>query len=63
MCKKIGSASFKNIIFEICSEIINLIYMYKKYLALNNLQRLIYHKTTLNQIKKYKYKGTENMFL
>ena len=32
-------------------EIIYLMYMYKKDLALNNLQRLIHHKTKLNQTK------------
>ena len=32
-----------------CLEIIYLIYMYKKDLALNKLQWLIYHKTKPNQ--------------
>ena len=36
---------FKNVINKICFEIIYLIYMYKKGLALNNLQLLICHKT------------------
>ena len=35
------SGSFKNVIYKICLEIKNLIYMYEKDLALNNLQRLI----------------------
>ena len=34
-----------------CLEIINLIYMYKKDLALNNLQWLICHKIKHNQTK------------
>ena len=33
-----------------CLEIIYLIYMYKKDLALNNLQWLIYHKNQQHQI-------------
>ena len=45
-----GSGSFKNVINKICLEIIYLIYMYKKDLALNNLQRLICHKTKPNKI-------------
>ena len=32
-----------------CLEIIYLIYMYKRYVALNNLQWLMYHKTKQNQ--------------
>ena len=36
-------------------EIIYLIYMYKKYLALNNLQWLIYHKIKLDQTKPNQY--------
>ena len=31
--------SFKSVIYKMCLEIICLIYMYKKDLALNNLQR------------------------
>ena len=31
------SGSFKNVIYKMCLEIIYLIYMYKKDLALNNL--------------------------
>ena len=34
-----------------CLEIIYLIYMYEKDLALNDLQRLIWHKTKSNQTK------------
>ena len=33
-----NSSSFKNVIYKMCREIIYLIYMYKKDLALNNLQ-------------------------
>ena len=44
------SGSFKNVIYEMCLEIIYLIiYMYKKDLALNNLQWLICHKIRPNQ--------------
>ena len=43
--------SLKYIINKICSQIIYiLIYMYKEDLALNNLQRLMCHKTQINQI-------------
>ena len=45
-----SSGLFQNVIYKICLEIIYLIYMYKKDLALNNLQWLIYHKTQANQI-------------
>ena len=41
---------FKNVIYKICLGIIYPIYMYKKDLALNNLQWLICHKTQPNQI-------------
>ena len=41
---------FKNVIYKICLEIIYLIYMYKKDLALNYVQRLISHKTKSNQL-------------
>ena len=40
-----SSGLFKNVINKMCSEIIYLIYMYKKDPALNNLQWLICHKT------------------
>ena len=42
-----SSGTFKNVIYKMSLEIINLIYMYKKDLALNNLQWLICHKTKL----------------
>ena len=38
MKKKMNLGSFKNVIYKMCLEIIYLIYMYKKDLALNNLQ-------------------------
>ena len=41
--------SFKNVINKMCLQIIYLIYMYKKDLALNNLRRFICHKTKPNQ--------------
>ena len=43
-----SSVLFKNVIYKMCLEIIYLIYMYKKDLALNNLQWLIYHKNKSN---------------
>ena len=36
-----------------CLEIIYLIYIYKKDLALNILQWLVYHKTQPNQIRSF----------
>ena len=36
---------FKNVIYKMCLEIIYLMYMYKKDLALNNLQWFICHET------------------
>ena len=39
-----SSSSLENVTYKMCLEIIYLIYMYKKDLALNNLQRLIYYK-------------------
>ena len=42
--------TFKNVVNKICLEIIYFIYVYKKDLALNNLQWLICHKTKPNQI-------------
>ena len=45
-------SSFENVINKMFLEIIYLIYFYKKHLALNNLQWLIYHKTKQNQIQK-----------
>ena len=44
-----SSGSFKNVIYKICLEMIYSIYMYKKYLALNNLKWLIYHKINPNE--------------
>ena len=40
-----SSGLFKNVIRKMCSEIVCLIYMYKKNLALNDLQWLICHQT------------------
>ena len=48
--QKKSLGSFNNVIYELYLEIIYFIYMYKEYLALNNLQWLICHKTQLNQI-------------
>ena len=45
-----SSGLFKNVIDKMYSEIIYLIYMYKKDLALNNQQWLICHKTKPNHI-------------
>ena len=45
--QKMSSESFKNVINQMCLEIIYLIYMYKKDLALNNLQGLMCHKAKL----------------
>ena len=42
--------SFKNIVYKMSLEIIYLIYVYKKDLALNNIQWLICHKTKHNQV-------------
>ena len=47
--KKMSSGSFKNVIYKMCLQFIYLIYMYKQYLALNNFQGLICHKTKLNK--------------
>ena len=44
-----SSGSFKNVINKMCLEILYLIYMYKKNLALNDLQWSICHQTKLNQ--------------
>ncbi len=40
-----SSGPFKNVITKMCLEMIYLIYMHKKDLALNNQQWLICHKT------------------
>ena len=45
---KMSSSSFKNVIYKMCLEIIYLIFMNKKDLALNNLYWLICHKTKPN---------------
>ena len=50
-----------------CLENIYVIYMYKKYLALNNIRCLICHKTKPNQIKSNRHEAagisewTENL--
>ena len=46
-----SSISLKNVIYKMCLEIIYLIYMYKKNLALNNIQWLVRRKTKPNQTK------------
>ena len=46
-----SSDSFKNVIHKMCLQIVYLIYMYLKDLALNDLQWLMYHKTKPNQTK------------
>ena len=56
------SGSFKDIINKMCLEIIYLIYMYKKDLALNNLQWLIYHKTKQNLSTMKICTGTKILF-
>ena len=48
------SGSFKNVIYKMCLETIYLTYMYKKDLALNNLQWFICHKTKPNKIIRFK---------
>ena len=45
--QKVSSGSFKNVINKMYLWILCWIYMYKEDLALNNLQRLICHKTKL----------------
>ena len=52
--EKMNSCSFKNLICKIFLEIISLIYMYKKDLALNALQWLKCYKIKSNQTKKKK---------
>ena len=39
-----------------CLQIIYLIYVYKQYLALNNLQGLIHHKSKSNLIEAISFK-------
>ena len=43
-----SSDTFKNLIYNMCLEIIYLEYVYEKDLALNDLQWLICHKTKSN---------------
>ena len=52
-----SSVLFKNVINKMFLEIIYLIYIYKKDLALNDLQRLLCHKTKPNQMKKKSSSG------
>ena len=44
-----GSGSSKNVINKMCLEIVYLRYMYKKDLAFNNLQWLIFYQTKLKE--------------
>ena len=44
-----SSGLFKNAIYKMCLEIIYSICVYKRDLALNNLQWFIYHKTKPKQ--------------
>ena len=53
--KRMNSVSFKNVIYKMCLEIVYLIYMYKKHLALNNLQWLIWYKTKPNLLVKLSF--------
>ena len=48
MGKEMSLGSFKDVIYKICLEIIYLISMYKKDLALNDPQGLICHQTNLS---------------
>ena len=47
--KKLSSGASKNVIYKMCLEIIYLIHMYEKDLALNNLRGMICNKTKPNQ--------------
>ena len=47
--KEMSSGSLKNVCYKLYNEIIYLMYMYKKDLALNDQQCLIYHKTKANK--------------
>ena len=49
--QKMTLGSFKNVIHKICLEIIYLVYIFKKDLALNNQQWLLCHKTKQNKTK------------
>ena len=63
LCKKMSSGLFKNVIYKMCLEIIYSIYMYKKYLALNNLQWLICHKTKPCNPRGNNFSGVATIFL
>ena len=54
VCKKMSASSFKNIPYKNCLEIIYLIYIYRKSLALNNLQNWYAIKTKPNLTKSNK---------
>ena len=60
-----NSGSFKDVVYKMCLEIIYLIYIYEKDLALNNLQWLICHKSQPNQILyiQYTYMYKEDLVL
>ena len=45
VCKKMSSGSFNNVIYKIFTNHTYSKYMYKDYLALNNLRGLLYHKS------------------
>ena len=45
-----STGSFPSVIYKMYLEIIYSLYVYKKYLALNNLQWLIFYKNKPNQI-------------
>ena len=47
--------TIKNVFYKMCLGIKDLMYVYKKDLALNNLKWLIYDKTKPNQTKQIKY--------
>ena len=51
-----SSGSLKNVINKMCLEIIYLLYMYRKFLALNNLQWLICQKTRASKVIFHLYK-------
>ena len=60
--QKISSGLFKNIKYKICLQIIYLIYMYKQDLVLSNLQKLICHKTQLNQPNQMSYSVSKKLW-
>ena len=49
-----SSDSFKDVIYRMCLEIIYLMYMYKKDLALDNPQWLVCHKIKPNETQTQK---------